>query len=62
MSGHHYAVEGRSFIEVTHLALLGVKIAGPAFWEYFYFMDRRFMHYKRNGMDEREFDIMIQKK
>ena len=32
MSGHHYAVEGRSFIEVTHLALLGVKIAGPAFW------------------------------
>ena len=36
MSGHHYAVEGRSFIEVTHLALLGVKIAGPAFWGYFY--------------------------
>jgi len=36
MSGHHYAVEGRSFIEVTHLALLGVKIAGPAFWVYFY--------------------------
>lgn len=36
MSGHHYAVEGRSAIEVTHLALLGVKIAGPAFWEYFY--------------------------
>ena len=32
MSGHHYAVEDRSAFEVTHLALLGVKIAGPAFW------------------------------
>lgn len=36
MPGHHYAVEGRSFIEVTHLALLGVKIVGPALWGYFY--------------------------
>ena len=26
------AVEGRRQIAVTHLALLGVKISGPAFW------------------------------
>ena len=29
-----FAVEGRSQIAVTHLALLGVKISGPAFWGY----------------------------
>ncbi len=29
-----FAVEGRSQIVVTHLALLGVKISGPAFWGY----------------------------
>lgn len=27
-----YAVEGRSMVAVTHLALLGVKIQDPAFW------------------------------
>jgi len=28
------AVEGRRAVEVTHLALLGVKIAETAFWVY----------------------------
>lgn len=41
MSSHHCAVEGRSESAVTHLALLGVKIQEPAFWEscevYLYF-------------------------
>lgn len=27
-----FAVEGRSLLAVTHLAWLGVKIQGPAFW------------------------------
>ena len=27
-----YAVEGRSMVAVTHLALLGVKIQDSAFW------------------------------
>ena len=29
-----FAVEGRRAVEVTHLALLGVKIAETAFWVY----------------------------
>ena len=29
-----FAVEGRKAVEVTHLALLGVKIAETAFWVY----------------------------
>ena len=29
-----YAVEGRVLVEVTHLALLGVKIQETAFWVY----------------------------
>lgn len=31
-----YAVEGRSWTEVTHLALLGVKKQGTAFWEFLF--------------------------
>ncbi len=30
-----FAVEGRRAVEVTHLALLGVKIAETAFWVYY---------------------------
>ena len=33
MSGLRFAVEGRSQIAVTHLALLGVKLVGTALWE-----------------------------
>ena len=29
-----FAVEGRRAVEVTHLSLLGVKIAETAFWVY----------------------------
>ena len=30
-----FAVEDRKAVEVTHLALLGVKIAETAFWVYY---------------------------
>ena len=33
MSGLRFAVEGRSLIAVAHLASLGVKVAGTAFWD-----------------------------
>jgi len=32
MSGRHYAAEGRDLSEVTHLALLGVKMQVTALW------------------------------
>ena len=35
MSSRHYAAEGRREVAVTHLALLGVKIAGNGILGYF---------------------------
>lgn len=37
----HYAVEDRSMVAVTHLALLGVKIQDPAFWGYIQKMEKQ---------------------
>ena len=37
----HYAVEDRSMVAVTHLALLGVKIQDPAFWGHIQKMEKQ---------------------
>ncbi len=58
-----YAVEGRSMVAVTHLALLGVKIQDSAFWA---IQKKKQSHYAAafamGGRFENNFDKEIRKR